>query len=115
MDRDTKAGHTPGPWHTRGAGTERAWVYAGNVAIASARHASGHDCEANARLIAAAPDLLEACIEALPYLETTAAELAENYDSDDSAPLADRLRAAIAQAKGDVHGSDLERTGRGEA
>ncbi len=55
---------------------------------------------ANALLIAAAPDLLKACIDALPYLETTAAELAENSDSDDSATLANQLRAAIAKAKG---------------
>jgi hypothetical protein len=48
----------------------------------------------NANLIAAAPDLLEACKEAL-------AEMVDNmYDVDDHHPLADKLFAAINKAEG---------------
>ncbi len=56
--------HTPGPWHT-GTGKAEIIVYATDgYAVADAkvyhgRHAEG-EAEANARLIAAAPDLLAA-------------------------------------------------------
>ena len=50
------------------------------------------DC-ANARLIAAAPELLEACRDALPYIEQYAAT---RYDH----AFLSRLRAAILKAEG---------------
>ena len=49
---------------------------------------------ANARLIAAAPDLLSAC-------EATLEDLSSEHDSDDWRDAArDQLRSAIARAKG---------------
>jgi len=95
----TNAKHTPGPWSVRKPG--------GTVVITlDARH--GGYCEvartvsgslnsqreANARLIASAPDLLEALILALPYVE----------DASDSASPADQeiIRAAIAKATGEA-------------
>lgn len=67
----TKASHTPGPWHTATAarldnvgGRDVAVVDQANYIIAEAFEIVGHgehrSAEANARLIAAAPDLLEA-------------------------------------------------------
>lgn len=62
--------HTPGPWHAfMGTGKARATIQSagGHVASCSMRNASFYkapcdrpEMEANARLIAAAPDLLEA-------------------------------------------------------
>ena len=49
---------------------------------------------ADARLIAAAPELLAACIDAL--------EVEENMAQCPDSELAKRLRAAIAKAKGEV-------------
>jgi len=62
--------HTPGPWHVRdlhpgrctfNIGTNPNDPYEGEVAVVfrAGRHVQAHH-EANARLIAAAPDLLEA-------------------------------------------------------
>lgn len=57
--------HTPGPWHVEGVGIN-ALVGAGiNGVIVAVRHRlRGAESEANMRLIAAAPELLEA-LEAL--------------------------------------------------
>lgn len=57
--------HTPGPWHTGGRG-DRIIYAADGYAVASATvFHNQHDgqLEANARLIAAAPELLEAAIK----------------------------------------------------
>lgn len=93
--------HTPGPWEVMFAGSSKAgqpfkideaYVYAPNTQDDTAICADIIDpvtqeiSEANARLIAAAPDLLEACQLAL--------------DSDDKA-VRRFLRAAIAKAKGE--------------
>lgn len=58
---------------------------------------SGHIGEANARLIAAAPDLLEALEFALPYIEDDAAVQGIDPDEDEATI---KARAAIAKAKG---------------
>ena len=57
--------HTPGPWTTDGkarnvSDTLFAWVKMGDVGNIHVRGETVEQCEANARLIAAAPDLLEA-------------------------------------------------------
>jgi len=60
--------HTPGPWKPpRLTIDEKAWFVGdptGNfdIAIINCEHSPAGSAEANARLIAAAPDLLEACL-----------------------------------------------------
>ena len=65
--------HTPGPWEVGASGTDiyypitpDSWVY---VASASTRGAGDND-EANAKLIAAAPDMADALQATLHFLET---------------------------------------------
>jgi len=66
------------------------------------------EIDANARLIAAAPDLLEACRAALGVMEQhghthdnpTAGAPIDMHDTGLSSPLSDVLRAAIAKAEG---------------
>jgi len=70
------SGHTPGPWETApfGAGVlvgPQTPAGIGNVAVAYGEHINP-DSAANARLIAAAPDMFEAlrlCLAVLPGLE----------------------------------------------
>lgn len=101
-----KAKHTPGPWsydveiNDHGgweAETQDITIYAGEVAISiysteCAEYPDDAACEANARLIAAAPDLLEAL-----------SNLCALYESDDGClQLAEykAARAALARATG---------------
>jgi hypothetical protein len=79
--------HTPGPWRVSGKAT----INAGRSWIASV---STSNRDANARLIAAAPDLLAAAQGALNYIENTESELGITLYSGDW------LRAAIAKATG---------------
>ena len=90
--------HTPGPWQTARSGYgERLWtVYAdmGSDIVTVALEAS----EANAHLVAAAPDLLFACQDALSFVRYA---LATGTDTPDGARrLEDLLRAAVARATG---------------
>jgi hypothetical protein len=84
--------HTFGPWHTGGDGTI---VYApdgfavANAVVFHGRHGDG-EAEANARLMAAAPDLLAKCGMALDLL------LADGY-GETSHPVM-MLRTVIAKA-----------------
>lgn len=83
--------HTPGPWYVIGAevfkdiGDQR-WA----VAVA---HDWSEDTAENARLIAAAPALLEALRFALRDMEATRAQVASH------APNVGVLAASIAQAR----------------
>lgn len=75
--------HTPGPWHVRGHNGQWGAVYAGTECI------NGGFSLADARLIAAAPDLLVALQELVHH----------PYDSEGRNLAAlDRARAAIAKA-----------------
>lgn len=74
--------HTPGPWHAMG------WnVYDKDDMIADAGFVSEVKSDANARLIAAAPDMLEA-LESIEDMRSM--QGADRY----------RVKAAIAKAKG---------------
>jgi hypothetical protein len=57
--------HTPGPWKAERHGACGAFIIDGehwqDVGIASVNRYDRHDVEANARLIAAAPELLAEC------------------------------------------------------
>jgi hypothetical protein len=94
----SKAAFTPGPWDTDGynlVGVPDA------LAIQISMRAAGGDgsedeYRANARLIAAAPDMYEALKAALNYLENTESELGMTLDSAKAA------RAAIAKALGNA-------------
>lgn len=83
--------HTPGPWAVdghfvvRGDGTALCDVWA-------SRPIPNAEAEANARLIASAPDLLEA-LEALVW-DRDVRDVATHHDIG-------RARAAIAKAKGE--------------
>lgn len=98
--------HTPGPWRTRTTDEEAP----DDTIVMDADGASICDClpgnprmsqetaEANARLCAAAPDLLEACFKAerklLAYLGVCAGD---KQLSDDVLPA---IRGAIQKARG---------------
>ena len=104
MKTDTK--HTQGPWkvleHARGRG--RTCVTTANGApipavICEIDTKSVATNEAtrlsNARLIAAAPELLEALYAALPCVEES-----EEFDKPHSPKLSLKIRALLAQAEG---------------
>jgi hypothetical protein len=86
--------HTPGPWVVRGADTYRWQIEHGEVKTATVvarittpRKGGAEASDANAHLIAAAPDMLEALEAAIGYIP----------DAD----LAERARAAIRKARGE--------------
>lgn len=97
--------HTPGPWKVGAASSA---VYepsndARAIALMPTANWAIETREANARLIAAAPELLAALREAVPYME---AELARAFPPHNPAsPLSLALkgaRAAIAKAEADL-------------
>lgn len=90
---------TPGPWHV-GDGNETIVYDANRWAIASAttfhrKHEDGSS-EANAKLIAAAPELLEA-LEALKR-EIILSDVNMDYIDSHFKPWLDKARAAIHKA-----------------
>lgn len=87
--------HTPGPWSAAPEGNEREWgVDAGKWGIAICADAPGKgSAEANARLIAAAPELLESCMRLIGSLGV----MIGDPDNDGDIVFA---RAAIAKAQG---------------
>jgi len=101
--------HTPGPWKIGSEQTDGLGRYAqvqsseefgdivARVCVAhNANHTLNRSGRANARLIAAAPELLEALELILPYLT-------DGEDAGDEATaLAPIVRAAIAKAKGEA-------------
>ena len=79
--------HTPGPWKLNGG----IWAGADHICGWPLRSDVGHEAaEANGRLIAAAPDLLEAA----------KAIVAGGYVMDFDSPEWTTLEAAIAKAEG---------------
>ena len=88
------AQHTPGPWQY-GIGNDGASIVSGDVVI-------GHTFEPDdARLIAAAPDLLAALIEAVAEFDAANNELDNGYFHDTGAIVL--ARNAIAKATGGDH------------
>ncbi len=100
-----EAKHTPGPWTVQRYGRGFDVLREGRI-IADCKAQSGADlpsCEANARLIAAAPALLEALRDAVASLEWCAEQfesMALGNDSAEARVAASRMRDAIAQAEG---------------
>ncbi len=85
--------HTPGPWFAASEGSYKVASVTSNTGIYADTLPEAAQIAADARLIAAAPDLLSVCKE----LVASAA-----YWSDYDVPvgIVDRLRAAIAKAEG---------------
>jgi hypothetical protein len=112
-----EAKHTPGPWsvgrtrrykHPGGVdGTEVAVHYGpaesrGNCIAFAYGHGATGDAEADARLIAAAPDLLEVLQEFTKYVHTEecSTDGAVTFSNNQINRLAFLARAAIAKATG---------------
>ena len=95
----TDTQHTPGPWTVyRGVQHQGEFIiFKGITDIAVTRFADG-DCNANARLIAAAPELLALLAEAVARVE----DLINGHESavEDLAAWSDDARAAIIKATG---------------
>jgi len=91
--------HTPGPWvydsfgHTSFAFNDNREDYSARIEWAP--DMSDEEVDANARLIASAPDLLVALEQAIPHLEKVA-----GLSGGDGVLTLAAARAAIAKAKG---------------
>lgn len=96
--------HTPGPWHYQEKADAYTHIVRGqkNWFVCQLKQDSSGLAEADARLIAAAPELLELC-------ERTLQEIDEN---DSTIDLCCKLRLVIAKAKGDAPGNQLTKSGR---
>ena len=96
-----KSAHTPGPWqYGSGKLSNSIQVYVGAQNIASVTMLNHYEpADANARLIAAAPDLLEA----LRALIKTA-DMYWTEDKSTTWPALEESREAIAKAIGDYSG-----------
>ena len=94
------AQHTKGPWNLEKHAVELCYLVRNDeygmatlATVSSGKREDGTSGDANARLIAAAPDLLAACQEALDYLGRI-------DEGSEGCELRDSLRAAIAKAEG---------------
>ena len=86
---------TPGPWEV--AATADDLVVKGRAKIASTYPSDGDVWgNANAHLIAAAPDMAEALEKALNFITNTESEMGETL------PCGDAARAALAKARGET-------------
>lgn len=90
---------TPGPWMAEPMTGRGAWVKgeSGEWAALSCGNTDAI-AEANARLIAAAPDMYEALIAALPYIESELDNAA--YKRGAVAKVVAQMNAIIAKAEG---------------
>ena len=93
----SKVKHTPGPWETINLNVYHNYPTRQKVADCFVKKPfgvyDGGECEANARLIAAAPELLEACKSALALIQ-----ISTDYKDMSTAK---ELMAAIARAEGE--------------
>ena len=93
--------HTPGPWvvdHSHPDWVEGTTIWANDVVIAHAVADQHHETEANARLIAAAPEMLDLLYTVLPYIEDL--ELDQMYKPGVVAALTRRIRDTLDKAEG---------------
>jgi hypothetical protein len=101
------SGYTPGPWHTKREGLSTIYVEANigggwvQEVAACGPTETADQKEANARLIAAAPELLEA-LERIAVLYEKDTD-ADNYEQAANAyEMRCIARAAIAKARGEA-------------
>lgn len=112
MKKATQKEHTPGPWQVsqsldyfdEGATVVRTVNIPRGCArgLVVAVLTKTDECSANARLIAAAPELLEALRETLDELESIRDALSHPRPTSESA-VCHRARLAIAKAEGREH------------
>lgn len=99
--------HTPGPWNASLVYRGENWNIAASGRLAVVE-CFNDDAEANARLIAAAPELLDLLIEAVDLSDRVIAKLKEKHPDDpprymrtpEAQYLYERVSAAIAKATG---------------
>lgn len=89
--------HTPGPWRNAGLVGSGIWIKASKQIAVVYGPRINASAEANARLIAAAPDLLAACEAILAALNSGDVAIGRLDPIEDEEP---RLRAAVAKARG---------------
>ena len=101
--------HTPGPWFTKREGFSTVYVearigggYLQEVAACGPTAAGIRQQDANASLIAAAPDLLEALICSVAAFEGDQIDEIESDYGLATAQRVDMARKAIAKAEGDA-------------
>lgn len=95
--------HTPAPWNAcvyGGWGTPRVFSESGSIAMIQHHESGPGEGEANTRLIAAAPELLESLRQAVSSLEY----LFVRYGAPEgeNSEMMKKARAAIAKATGEV-------------
>ncbi len=95
----TAAKHTPGPWYAIGPDVYKD-LFGKQYPVAACDDWSD-DTEHNARLIAAAPELLDALRDAMQAVEVFHGPIAWEVFRDHS-PEMKRWRAAIAKATGEA-------------
>lgn len=91
-----KTQHTPGPWRKSNANP---WIYGGNGEYIALVESQGKEADsANARLIAAAPDLLSVLQQAYNAMawDIPGGGLSDQEEEE----LLETIRAAIAKAEG---------------
>ncbi|MFA5187055.1 MAG: hypothetical protein WC551_11285 [Patescibacteria group bacterium] len=101
------SGHTPGPWrriqnHILSIDANVAMTLSEGMSASKVEHRiSKEEAEANAHLIAAAPDMLEALLDLLQrHCNLCVAYHGENLESCRACPSVNLARAVIAKAKG---------------
>lgn len=106
MSTSTKASHTPGPWSVdvanREIGTGRRWLYAIEQAHSDLSPQTTIEHDANARLIAAAPEMLEALegiAKKAAWLSHEAELQGHDLESADANEIVHLASAAISKAK----------------
>lgn len=102
---NTKKKHTPGPWDSKIAFDQSGWVVRWSDKRGEHMRRlddNGRFTEADARLIAAAPEMLEALVDLSNYVrdEQMATDGAVQYSTAQIDRLAFKSRAAIAKATG---------------
>ena len=96
--------HTPGPWAIESPDISGAPFRVrksenhpqGDLTICHVNPYLAYESEANARLIASAPEMLQALESCLDYL------LMDSMIEEDAAPEIESIRKAIAKAKGEA-------------
>ena len=102
------AEHTPGPWRSQSPYVSAPSGEHRKIVADCDQHFSDDECEANTRLIAAAPELLAALEQALAVIGSDemrlACEMADLHGMPYRGPTVDRatMRNLIAKARGEA-------------